>query len=86
MRLGELRSSDNPLLDPAWETGRVKLLDVELRRVGLPLVAPFRTSFSTQTSRDILLVKVTTPDGEGWGECVALASPTYSHPRRLRRP
>jgi len=56
----------------------LKLLDVELRRVGLPLVSPFRTSFGSQTHRDILLVKVTTPDAEGWGECVALTDPVYS--------
>ena len=51
---------------------------VELRRVAMPLVAPFRTSFGTQTDRDILLVRVEGPDGEGWGECVALLDPHYS--------
>lgn len=56
----------------------MKLTGVELRRVALPLVSPFRTSFGTQTSRDILLVRVQTPDGEGWAECVALTDPTYS--------
>lgn len=55
-----------------------KLESVELRRVGLPLVTPFRTSFGEQTERDALLVRVRTPDGEGWGECVALADPHYS--------
>ena len=56
----------------------MKLEAVELRRIRLPLVAPFRTSFGTETERDILLVKAITPDGEGWGECVALAEPVYS--------
>jgi O-succinylbenzoate synthase len=51
---------------------------VELRRVELPLVTPFRTSFGTETVRDILLVQVKGPDAEGWGECVAMAEPTYS--------
>jgi O-succinylbenzoate synthase len=51
---------------------------VELRRVALPLVRPFRTSFGTETDRDILLVRVETDRGEGWGECVALAEPSYS--------
>ncbi len=51
---------------------------VELRRVALPLVAPFRTSFGTQTVRDALLVHVLGDDAEGWGECVALAEPVYS--------
>jgi O-succinylbenzoate synthase len=56
----------------------VKLAEVELRRVRMPLVNPFRTSFGTQTSRDVLLVRVVTPDSEGWGECVALEEPAYS--------
>jgi O-succinylbenzoate synthase len=57
---------------------RVKLTAVELRRVSLPLVAPFRTSFGVETDKDALLVKVVTPDGEGWGECVAMQEPLYS--------
>ena len=40
----------------------MKIVDVELRRIGLPLVSPFRTSFGTETARDILLVQVTTAD------------------------
>jgi o-succinylbenzoate synthase len=57
---------------------------VELRRISMPLVAPFRTSFGSQTERDILLVRVDLePVGggdrvEGWGECVALSEPSYS--------
>jgi O-succinylbenzoate synthase len=56
----------------------VKLDGVELRRIRMPLVAPFETSFGVQTERDILLVNVITKDGEGWGECVAGEEPTYS--------
>ena len=51
---------------------------VELRRVALSLVAPFETSFGVQTERDILLLRVQTEAGEGWGECVAGEEPTYS--------
>ena len=51
---------------------------VELRRVALPLVAPFETSFGAQTERDALLVRAVTRAGEGWGECVAMADPLYS--------
>ena len=51
---------------------------IELRRIALPLVTPFRTSFGTQTARDVLLVRVQTPDVEGWGECVAMEEPLYS--------
>jgi o-succinylbenzoate synthase len=56
----------------------VKLTGVELRRVAMPLVAPFRTSFGVETVRDVLLLRAVTPDGEGWGECVAAAEPRYS--------
>ena len=56
----------------------MKVTEVELRRIRLPLVAPFRTSFGTQTERDVLLVKVTTPEAEGWAECVAMTEPVYS--------
>jgi len=51
---------------------------VELVRVYLPLVRPFRTSFGTQTGRDILLVHVETDAGEGWGEAAAHAEPYYN--------
>jgi O-succinylbenzoate synthase len=60
------------------ETEPMKLEAVELRRVGLPLVAPFRTSFGVETHKDALLVRAVGPDGEGWGECVAMDAPLYS--------
>jgi O-succinylbenzoate synthase len=56
----------------------VKLTGVELRRISMPLVAPFRTSFGTETTRDILLVRVLGDEAEGWGECVAMSHPLYS--------
>ncbi|HEY3709899.1 MAG TPA: o-succinylbenzoate synthase [Amycolatopsis sp.] len=56
----------------------MKLSGVELRRVRMPLVAPFRTSFGTQTERELLLLRAVTPSGEGWGECVTMAGPLYS--------
>ena len=56
----------------------MKIETVDLIRVGMPLVSPFRTSFGTQTTRDILLVHVTGPDSDGWGECVAMNEPAYS--------
>ncbi len=55
---------------------------IELRRIAMPLVTPFRTSFGVEADRDILLVNVHGTVGgtsvSGWGECVALADPTYS--------
>lgn len=56
----------------------MELTGVELRRVRLPLVSPFETSLGVDTERDALLVRAVTPDGEGWGECVAGIDPTYS--------
>src|SRR5262249_55994798 len=56
----------------------VKLTGVELRRIRMPLVAPFRTSFGTETTRDVLLVRAVTDEAEGWGECVAMSDPLYS--------
>jgi O-succinylbenzoate synthase len=54
------------------------LQGVELLHVSMPLVSPFRTSFGTQTTRDLLLLRVVTDDAEGWGECVTMADPLYS--------
>ncbi len=51
---------------------------IDLVRVELPLIRPFRTSFGTQTSRDILLVRVAADGAEGWGECVTPGAPVYS--------
>jgi o-succinylbenzoate synthase len=52
---------------------------VELRRVELPLVAPFRTSYGEERVRRTVLVRVLGDDGaEGWGECVALPEPLYT--------
>jgi o-succinylbenzoate synthase len=51
---------------------------LELVRVELPMVVPFRTSFGVQTTREALLVHVVTDEAEGWGECVTPAAPVYS--------
>lgn len=56
----------------------MRLEAVELRRVQLPLVTPFRTSYGTDTYKDALLVHVFTDVGDGWGECGADAAPLYS--------
>lgn len=56
----------------------MRLTHVELRRISMPLVAPFRTSFGVETVRDVLLVRAIGPDAEGWGECVAMSEPLYS--------
>lgn len=56
----------------------MKLDAIELVRVSMPLVEPFRTSFGVQTGREVLLVRAIGDVSEGWGECVSLAEPSYS--------
>lgn len=56
----------------------MRLAGVELRRVSLPLRSPFRAAHGAQHTKDALLVRVVTPEGEGWGECGALPVPSYS--------
>ena len=57
----------------------MKLQEIELSTIHLPLVRPFRTSFGTQTNREVLVVKVTNENGTiGWAECVAMSEPLYS--------
>ncbi|WP_456695558.1 o-succinylbenzoate synthase [Aeromicrobium sp. P5_D10] len=56
----------------------MKVEGFELRRLELPLKAPFETSFGVQNSREVLLVRAVTSVGEGWGECVAMREPLYS--------
>ena len=49
-----------------------------MRRLRLPLVSPFRTSFGTQTTKDAVVLRAVTSDAEGWGECVAALNPLYA--------
>jgi O-succinylbenzoate synthase len=56
----------------------MRVESVELRRIRLPLVAPFRTSLGTEHEREVLLVRAVGRDTEGWGECVAFGQPFYS--------
>lgn len=51
---------------------------VELLRLSMPLRLPFRTSFGTQTHRDVVLARVDCGGVEGWGELVAGSGPWYS--------
>ena len=59
-------------------TDGVRIDAVELIRIAIPLVAPFRTSFGVERNRDVLLVHVLGAGSEGWGECVAMQEPLYS--------
>lgn len=60
----------------------MRIDEVWLHTVRLPLVSPFTTSFGTQTDRVALLVEVRATDHgdqtSGWGECVVSEIPDYS--------
>ncbi len=55
----------------------MKLERVELLHVAIPLVAPFRTSFGTMTTKDTFLLHVITDQAEGWSEFAADPEPLY---------
>ena len=56
----------------------MKIDGIELIQVKMPLRQPFRTSFGAVRERDLLLVRVATPDADGWAECAAFSTPMYS--------
>ncbi len=56
----------------------MRLKNVELYYVKIPLVVPFRTSFGTSHHKDTFLLRVETDDAEGWAECGAEPEPLYS--------
>ena len=51
---------------------------VELRRVRLPLIEPWRWPGGVLTDREVILIRAVGPHSEGWGECSALPTPAYS--------
>jgi O-succinylbenzoate synthase len=58
----------------------LKLRTLELREIGLPLKAPFETSFGTTFERRILIVRVVNADGaSGYSECTSPEGPFYNH-------
>ena len=50
----------------------MKLTGIELRRISLPLVAPFRTSFGVATEREVLLLRAVTGEAEGWSDSIGI--------------
>ena len=58
----------------------LNLKTLELFEIGLPLRAPFETSFGTTHQRRILILRVTDTDGAvGYGECTASEAPFFNH-------
>lgn len=56
----------------------MKIDEILLREVQMPLVRPFETSFGVTTHRRVLLVEIRCDGLSGWGECVAGEHPWYS--------
>ncbi len=57
----------------------MKIEQITLHHVRMPLVSPFETSFGRQTDRECILIQLRSEGLEGWGECVADQSPGYSY-------
>ena len=65
-------------MDELFPSGRLER--IELVRVCVPLVDPMVSAHGVEHDRWSILVRAVGVDGvEGWGECPALAAPTYTH-------
>ena len=56
----------------------MRVREIALRVLRMPLVEPFETSMERTTERLILLVEADVDGVIGWGECVAGETPSYS--------
>jgi O-succinylbenzoate synthase len=57
----------------------MKVEQVELYHIRIPLIAPFETSFGVTTERESIISRITADGVVGWGECVADQDPGYSY-------
>jgi o-succinylbenzoate synthase len=64
-------------ISPAHDGVALTVELLELRRLKMPLVRPFRTSFGTETVREMTIARVVTDRGEGWAECSIESDPLY---------
>lgn len=55
----------------------MKIDQVDLFHIRIPLVAPFETSFGVTTERESIIARVIADGIVGWGECVADQDPGY---------
>ena len=58
----------------------MKLAGIELVRVDIPFRRDIGTAAGVHRDRPLLFVRVVTEEGEGWGECAALAERTSVDP------
>lgn len=56
----------------------MRIEQITLREIHMPLVMPFETSMDRTTHRRIILVETIVDGATGWGECVAGETPSYS--------
>ncbi len=56
---------------------RMRIEQIDLKLVRLPLVRPFQTSSSRKSHLDHILVRVTAGGLSGWGECASPSDPYY---------
>jgi O-succinylbenzoate synthase len=57
----------------------MKITTLELRVVEIPYIHPFETSFGREEKNQEVIVRFSSEDAEGFGECVALDKPSYSY-------
>jgi O-succinylbenzoate synthase len=57
----------------------MKIEQITLYNVSMPLVAPFETSFGRILNRDCILLEIVADGVTGWGECVADRDPGYAY-------
>ena len=57
----------------------MRIEELTIRQVRLPLVSPFETSFGVTRDRLILLLEARSDGLRGWGECVAAERPFYTY-------
>jgi o-succinylbenzoate synthase len=55
----------------------MKITDVSVFHVAMPLKAPWKTAFSEETTIDTVLVRLRSGDAEGWGEAAPYAVPQF---------
>lgn len=56
----------------------MKIEQITIREIRLPLLHPFVTSFGRETERHVILATIKCEGVTGWGECVASEHPYYS--------
>lgn len=57
----------------------MRIEQISLHHLRMPLVAPFETSFGREIDRDCILIEVRSEGVVGLGECVATKDPGYSY-------